>query len=65
MFLKQTKKRLSLKAQFKTEFLLPFTGSRKVLEKMPERLNMFKATEIERKIREINLLMNMQINLFP
>ena len=31
---KQKKKRLSLKTQFKIEFLLPFTGSRKVLEKM-------------------------------
>ena len=28
------KKRLSLKMQFKIEFLLPFTSSRKVLEKM-------------------------------
>ena len=31
---KQKKKRLSLKTQFKIEFLLPFTGSRKVLVKM-------------------------------
>ena len=30
------KKRLSLKTQFKIEFLLLFTGSRKMLEKMPE-----------------------------
>ena len=36
MFLKkQIKKRLSLKTQFKIEFLLLFTSSRKVLEKMP------------------------------
>ena len=27
------------------------------------RLNMFKAAKVERKIREINLLINMQINL--
>ena len=32
---KQTKKRLSLKTQFKIEFLLQFTDGRKVLEKMP------------------------------
>ena len=35
VFEKQTKKRLSLKTQFKTEFLLLFDGSKKVLEKMP------------------------------
>ena len=29
--------RLSFKTRFKIEFLLPFTGSRKVLGKMPER----------------------------
>ena len=29
------KKRLSFTTQFKIEFLLPFTGSRKVLAKMP------------------------------
>ena len=29
-------KRLSFKTQFKIEFLLPFTGCRKVLEKIPE-----------------------------
>ena len=35
-FEKQTKNRLSLTIQFKIDFLLPFTGSRNVLEKMPE-----------------------------
>ena len=35
IFEEQTKKRLNLKIQFKIEFLLPFTDSRKVLEKMP------------------------------
>ena len=35
VFEKQMKKRLSLKTQLKTEFLLPFTSSRKVLDKMP------------------------------
>ena len=29
---------MSLKTKFKIEFLLPFTGSRKVLEKMPDLL---------------------------
>ena len=39
---KQMKKRLSLKTQFKIEFLLPLTGSRKLLEKMHvRRLNYF------------------------
>ena len=28
--------KLSFMTQFKVEFLLPFTGHRKVLEKMPE-----------------------------
>ena len=28
-----------------------------------QRLNMFKATEVEKKIREVNLLIDMQINL--
>ena len=32
--------RLSFKTQFKIEFLLPFTGCRKVLEKMPEKYEM-------------------------
>ena len=36
VFEKQAKKRLSLQTLFKTEFLLQFTGSRKVLEKMPD-----------------------------
>ena len=35
VFEKQAKKRLSLKTQFNIEFLIPFTSSRKVLEKMP------------------------------
>ena len=35
-FEKQTKKRLSLKTQFKIAFLLPSTDNRKVLEKMPD-----------------------------
>ena len=36
MFLKKkAKQRLSLKTQFKIEFLLPFTSTRKVLPKMP------------------------------
>ena len=30
-------KRLSSTTQFKTEFLQPFTGCRKMLEKMPEK----------------------------
>ena len=34
VFGKQAKKRLSLKTQFKIEFLLPFNGSGKLLEKM-------------------------------
>ena len=41
-FEKQTKKRLGLKTQFMIEFLLPFAGSRKVLEKMLDSL--FRAT---------------------
>ena len=32
---KKNLKRLSFITQFKIEFLLPFTGNRKVLEKMP------------------------------
>ena len=36
VFEKQAKKRLSLQTLFKIEFLLQFTGSRKVLEKMPD-----------------------------
>ena len=36
VFEKQMIKRLSSKTQFKIEFLLPFPGSRKVLEKIPE-----------------------------
>ena len=35
VFEKQAKKRLSLQTLFKIEFLLQFTDSRKVLEKMP------------------------------
>ena len=33
MFLKNTKKKLNLKTQFKVEFLLTLTSSRKVLQK--------------------------------
>ena len=32
---KKNRKRLNFMTQFKIEFLLPFTGCRKVLEKMP------------------------------
>ena len=32
---KKHMKKLSFKTQFKTDFLLPFTGCRKVLVKMP------------------------------
>ena len=35
VFEKKAKKRLSLKTQFKIEYLLPFTSTRKVLPKMP------------------------------
>ena len=35
VFEKQAKTRLSLKAPFKIKFLLPFTRSKKVLEKIP------------------------------
>ena len=48
IFEKHTKKRLILITQFKTEFLLPFTGSRKVLEKMPE-LVLYLSTNITKQ----------------
>ena len=48
IFEKHTKKRLILITQFKTEFLLPFTGSRKGLEKMPD-LVLYLSTNITKE----------------
>ena len=39
--------RLSFITQFKIEFLLPFTGCRKVLGKMPVYINIFASTCIK------------------
>ena len=59
-FEKQTKKRLSLKTQFKIEFLLPFTGSRKVLEKIPASFNDSVQFSLEEShfLNECNIIAN-------